>query len=56
LLRYKQRLQREVENSPEYREALEIERSVLRDVARRHMDAERNVDGEDWFLLLDVET
>ncbi|KAF9787857.1 hypothetical protein BJ322DRAFT_1105899 [Thelephora terrestris] len=53
---YKQRLQREVENSPEYREALEIERRVLRDVARRHMDAERNVDGEDWFLLLDVET
>lgn len=37
---------KEVESSPEYREAVEIERSVLRDVARRHTDAERGVDGE----------
>jgi len=42
---YKQRVWKEVESSPEYREAVEIERSVLRDVARRHTDAERGVDG-----------
>ena len=35
-----------MESSPEYREAVEIERSVLRDVARRHTDAERGVDGK----------
>lgn len=45
MMAYKQRLRKEVESSPEYREALEIERGVLRDVARRHTDAERNVDG-----------
>jgi len=42
---YKQRLQKEVEGSSEYREALEVERNVLRDVARRHTEAERNTDG-----------
>lgn len=45
-IRYKQRLKKEVESSSEYREALEIERSILRDVARRHTDAERNIDGK----------
>ena len=45
-IRYKRRLQKEVENSREYREAVEIERRILRDVARRHTVAERNVDGK----------
>jgi len=42
---YKQRLKKEVESSSEYREALETERNIIREVARRHTDAERNADG-----------